>query len=151
MTFSIDHLLFADDLVIFCNADYKKVINLKSRLDLYCSWTGQQVNLDNSKVLFSSNLDGRLKGTIKRILHLNKVKNDVIYLGNPMYFGRSKCRTFNYIKEKVASQFASSRNKLLSQTGRFTLTKFIDFSPPSSFTFLLFGCYGQKISLDKCC
>lgn len=62
-----------------------------------------------------------------------------MYLGNPLFFSRSKTKTFNFLKEKVKSRLASWRNRLLSQAGRITLVKSVVNSMPlySMSTFLL--------------
>ena len=53
-TFS--HLLFADDLVLFAKADRKNCVAIREVLDSFCSISGQKVNQEKSRVLFSPNV-----------------------------------------------------------------------------------------------
>lgn len=103
----IDHLLFANDLVLFCRADCAEVANLKACLEKYCIWTGQRVNLDKSGIFFSSNIPGHLRGVLKRLLGLAEIKENAKYLGNPMFIGQSKRQAFNCLKERVTSRLDS--------------------------------------------
>lgn len=40
----ITHLMYADDLLIYCKTDKNEVIAVKECLDLYCKWTGQRID-----------------------------------------------------------------------------------------------------------
>lgn len=52
----VSHLMYADDLVIYCKADMEETREIKNCLDLYCEWTGQRINWDKSDIHFNSNV-----------------------------------------------------------------------------------------------
>jgi hypothetical protein len=51
----LNHILFADDLVIFTTASSVEATLIKSCLDKYGCWSGQAVNIQKSTILFSKN------------------------------------------------------------------------------------------------
>lgn len=69
--------------------------------------------MEKSCIFYSSNLDGRTRSIVKRLLHLWEIKSDARYLGNPMFFYRSKIKACNYIREMVANRLSSWKRKLL--------------------------------------
>jgi hypothetical protein len=54
-TKSITHFLFADDLLIFAKATSFEARTIQSYLTSDCAWSGQQVNVAKSYLLFSKN------------------------------------------------------------------------------------------------
>ena len=50
---AINHLLFANDLLIFGQASLSEALNIKSCLAKYCSWSGQSINIHKSSISFS--------------------------------------------------------------------------------------------------
>jgi hypothetical protein len=68
----ITHLLFADDLIIFAKATSTKATSIKSGLDLFCSWSGQKVNIGKSSLLFSKNTLSSTICSIKGIVPYKK-------------------------------------------------------------------------------
>lgn len=49
----ITHLMYTDDLVIYCKINIQEATKVKKALDLYCLWTGQRINWDKLDVHFS--------------------------------------------------------------------------------------------------
>lgn len=54
---TISHLMYADDLVIYCKATEEEVREVHHCLQTYCQWTGQAINWGKSLVHFSRNVD----------------------------------------------------------------------------------------------
>jgi hypothetical protein len=50
---AVNHLLFADDSLLFVKANAEGARDVIALLDKYCAALGQRVNLDKSSVFFS--------------------------------------------------------------------------------------------------
>lgn len=51
----LSHMFFADDLILFGRATKENITNVMHCLDTFCSFSGQRVNPNKSKILFSKN------------------------------------------------------------------------------------------------
>ena len=49
----VNHLLFADDSLLFFRASVDRAKSVSNLLDTYCNASGQRVNRDKSSILFS--------------------------------------------------------------------------------------------------
>ncbi|OMO64639.1 reverse transcriptase [Corchorus capsularis] len=115
---SISHLFFADDSLIFLRAaldECEVVLNILHDFELA---TGQQVNIDKSAILFSSNISSGLQDSIMRRLGVSRVLERDKYLGLPIMIGKNKKQELNFIKERLLQRVASWRNKLFSIVGK---------------------------------
>ena len=97
----ISNLLFADDSLVFCQANQREVQVLMEILDLYASASWQCINLEKSSIYFSSNTEARHREEIKNILRVKEVARFESYLGLPTLIGRSKYQTFSFLKDRV--------------------------------------------------
>lgn len=135
----LNHLLFADDLVIFTHANSLQAGIIKDCLAKYNLWSGQLMNVDKLNILFSPNTTLSTKVSILKILPYAETPLSVKHLGLPMFFDRSKQSSFIDILEKVQSKIEGWRFKTLSQTGKSVLLKVVASSSPlyamSSFMF----------------
>lgn len=98
----VTHLLFADDRFLFFKAQVNEVLKIKSILEEYADQSGQSINFQKSGIFYSSNVrrDRQLEFS-----ELPGVQNDISnsnYLGLPALIGRSKKRTFGFLKEKIS-------------------------------------------------
>lgn len=53
--------------MVSCWTIQKNADAVSKCIEIYGSWSGKQVNFENSSILFSRSLDGRLKATIKKL------------------------------------------------------------------------------------
>lgn len=66
----ISHLMFADDLLIFCRANTIEVKKVKRCLNVYCTWSGQSINYAKSIIHFSCNTSDEMKHEILHKLEM---------------------------------------------------------------------------------
>lgn len=69
----ITHLLFADDILIFCRENVDQVGKVINCLKTFCSWTCQNFNSAKSGCYFSKNIQGSLKAAIKSRLNMKEL------------------------------------------------------------------------------
>ncbi|CAL1383991.1 unnamed protein product [Linum trigynum] len=117
----LTHLFFADDLVLFAEANQKQGEEILACLNRFCEASGEQVNKDKSCVFFSKNTRGQLKKSISDTLGMQPTNNLGRYLGVPVVHGRVTKDTYKYILEKVDQRLAGWKARSLSLAGRVTL------------------------------
>lgn len=86
---AITHLMFADDVLVFCRANPNEVKEVFECLNSYCKWTGQKVHIAKSGCFFSKNINGKTKASIKKIFGINELSKDSTYLGNPLFTNKT--------------------------------------------------------------
>ena len=90
---SINHLLFADDSLLF-KIDNGSAEHLRNVLSLYEDCSGQIINKDKSSIMFSKNTPTEVKRHLMRDLEIESEARNEKYLGLPVYIGRSKTQPF---------------------------------------------------------
>jgi hypothetical protein len=135
----LNHLLFADDLVIFTTATATEAGIIQTCLDKYSRWSGQTVNVTKSNIIFSKNTAPSMISAIQTILPYTCTLATARHLGLPLLFGKSKTATFSDILDKVQAKIEGWRSKTLSQAGKTVLVKVVASAIPSyaMSTFLL--------------
>ena len=69
-------------------------------LNLYSSWSRQQVSLHKSGVFFSQNIQGLQKKRINETLEMGTMKGNEKYLGNPMFPSRNGMKDFDFYQRE---------------------------------------------------
>ena len=82
---SISHLLFADGLMVFGKANAKEASSILSCLNKHSLLSCQQVNFENSVILFSKNTKPIAQAEITPILGLKLIPPKAKYLGIPSF------------------------------------------------------------------
>jgi hypothetical protein len=145
----LNHLLFADDLIIFSTATSSEATIIKDCLAQYCLWSGPSVNHVKSNLLFSKNTASSTITAIQSILHYAVTPATARHLGLPLLFGKSKAAAFSDILDRVQGKIDGWRSKTLSQAGKTILVKVVASAIPSyaMSSFLLPDGFCHKLDL----
>ena len=114
----VNHLLFADDTMLFCKTNVRNCRELSSILRRYEQSSGQSINLDKSTVTFSGKTPDSVKDRVKNVLGILKEGGMGKYLGLPESFGRSKRDVFTGVVDKIRQRAHSWTTKFLSGAGK---------------------------------
>lgn len=84
----ISHLLFADDVLLFCQAMSDQVLLVAKTLHDFCVVSGMKVNLDKSRMFCSKNIPQDVLQNVSHLLGIERAANLGKYLGIPLLKGR---------------------------------------------------------------
>jgi len=119
----INHLLFADDSILFGKANLDEWRHMKNILEVYERASGQKVNLEKTSIYFSNNTKEEERTSILQETGLIPTQCYESYLGLPTFVGRSRIATFNYIKSRIWNRMNGWKEKFLSHAGKEVLIK----------------------------
>ncbi|KAL3825541.1 hypothetical protein ACJIZ3_021570 [Penstemon smallii] len=119
----ISHLLYADDLIIYCRANLDDVHSVFKILEKFSTWSGQIVNTGKSFIHFSRNVDNHFNILVENELNLRECDHNSKHLGLPFCKKRSRSQAFNDIIVKLQQKLNGWRSKNLSHAGRGILVK----------------------------
>jgi len=131
MAKGITRSLFADDLIIYGDLQASKIDHFKKALDLYFLASGQQVNLQKSRIFID--YDRVPLGIIQKLktsFNIPFCEEHFFHLGAPIIKGRPKLSHFSYLLELINSRLALWQCKYISFAGRVTLVKSVISSIP---------------------
>jgi len=118
------HVLYVDDIFVFCRAYNESLRNLSTFLKIYSDFSVQYVN--NSKIsFFTMDNSTRFVTKIQRILSCSHDSLSFNYLGVPIFFGAPKSRFLQSLVDKVKLKLASWKGKSLSMMGRIQLVNMV--------------------------
>ena len=100
-------------------------------LSLYEDCPGQIINKEKSSIMFSKNARSAEKQQMMTALGINVEARNEKYLGLPVYMGRSKEKTFAYLKDRFWKRIQGWKEKLLSKAGKEILIKSVAQAIPS--------------------
>lgn len=119
----VNHLLFADDSLLFFKADDETAVQVQEVLDVYCRASGQSINLDKSSIFFSKGCpEGRRNG-IKEMLSVQCETLTEKYLGMPTNVGRDKNEKLQYIKDSLWKKVQGWIERTMSAAGKDVIIK----------------------------
>lgn len=119
----INHLLFADDCLIFIKAELPQLEELRTVMGTYESLAGQQINYSKFEICESRNLDEVILRTYRDYLSMTMVQQHSKYLGLPLVVGKNKTAVFRSTEDRMQSKVLNWKSLLLSIAGRETLIK----------------------------
>ncbi|BBH09066.1 hypothetical protein Prudu_021464 [Prunus dulcis] len=127
---AVSHLFFADDLVLFAEANSTQARVLKSCLERFYNASGQTVNYDKSVVFCSPNTRKETAKEVSLICGSPLTEDLGKYLGMPMLHSRITKLTYGSLIDKVHKRLASWKSKFLSLAGRATLIQAVTSAVP---------------------
>jgi hypothetical protein len=120
---AVNHLLFADDSLLFVKASDEGAVEVNEILEKYCQASGQRINLDKSSVFFSKGCPEGQRQAVKEILNVPNETLNEKYLGMPSEVGRSKNGAFKYLKDRIWKKIQGWLEILLVVGGKEVLIK----------------------------
>jgi hypothetical protein len=114
----INHLLFADDCLLFFKADARNAQAVQESLTKYCQASGQKVNLAKSSIFFSKRCKQTIRDNIKSITQVENESLSAKYLGLPTEVERTTNGAFKYLKDKVWNKIQGCIEQTLSAGGK---------------------------------
>ncbi|KAL0378405.1 UNVERIFIED_CONTAM: LINE-1 retrotransposable element O protein [Sesamum radiatum] len=115
---TISHLLYADDLLIFCMTEERDAQAIRRCLEKFEVWSSQMTNSRKSLIHFSQNVLGRQKILIQDILQMPECTHRVKHLGPPFCKPGARSQVFNELPEKLSNKLSSWKAKNLSRAGK---------------------------------
>jgi hypothetical protein len=96
----VNHLLFADDSLLFFKANLESALVVKETLQQYCDASGQQINTDKSSIHFAKKCQQSVRDEIKGVLNVQNECLSEKYLGMPSDVGAAMNGVFKYLKDR---------------------------------------------------
>ncbi|PKU79785.1 Putative ribonuclease H protein [Dendrobium catenatum] len=120
--FYINHLMYADDLLMMGESSRENANMLKTCLKHFATISGLHINPSKSAIIFSSNDPNNQ--TICEELGIHNINLHLTYLGIPISPKRLKTTHFQPLLSKISALLAGWKNKFLSFAGRVQFLKF---------------------------
>ncbi|KAL0438810.1 UNVERIFIED_CONTAM: hypothetical protein Slati_2364000 [Sesamum latifolium] len=127
----VSHLLFADDTLVFCEANETQIGEIQRILNGYEKASGQVINFQKSSMVIGGRMSELRKVQLAAILGVRVVPFHERYLGLPATSGRSRGALFQGIKDRIWDRISGWNSKLLSQAGKSVLVKSVLQSLPT--------------------
>ena len=115
------HLLFADDVLLFCRGSKKNMETLNHIFKVYGELSGQCISYEKSKIFFGNSFSQPCINSLLNVFPLSRGFLPVCYLGVPLFQGSPKRRFLQSIADKIRDRFSQWKGNSLSIAGRLTL------------------------------
>ncbi|CAL0303089.1 unnamed protein product [Lupinus luteus] len=143
------HVLYVDDIFIFCKGKRRELLLLRSLIDNYSDASGQCVNASKSKFFTASTSPTKIS-SISQVLGFSNGSLPLMYLGVPIFLGKPRKIYLQRIADKIIHKLATWKGSLLSIMVRIEMVK----SVIQSMLIFSFNIYAWPATLlnhlDKC-
>lgn len=133
----ISHLIFADDVLLFCHGDNDSVTCLMKAIDLFASISGLSANASKSLVFFG-NVPSVVQDYTVALSKFNRGVLPVNYLGLPLISGKLTKRDCQPLLSRICGKIEVWTSKFISQAGRAQLINSVVFGMHNNWSMYLF-------------
>ena len=117
----VSHLLFADDTLIFCNADQAQIAHLRAVFFWFEAVSGLKVNLAKSEMVPVGVVPNL--GSLVELMGCNIRSLPITYLGLPLGANFNSKTIWNTMIEKMEKKLGGWKQLYLSKGGKLTLLR----------------------------
>ncbi|VFQ90505.1 unnamed protein product [Cuscuta campestris] len=126
----INHLAFADDLILFTNGHFRNLLRIKGILESYLAASSQAINFDKSKFYSPTRTPSASLCAMERALNMKPGPKPFTYLGAPICRGKLKKEHCSPLINHFDKFISSWYSKALNPIGRLILIKHVLSSIP---------------------
>ncbi|WMV58521.1 hypothetical protein MTR67_051906 [Solanum verrucosum] len=119
----INHLSFADDVIVFTSTDKHSMKLIMDTLEEYEHTSNQLINKEKSHFMVPTNTPQDIISTIQEVTGFSQKDSPITYLGCPLYIGRQMIIFYSQLVEKVSKKICGWKARILSFGGKITLIK----------------------------
>ncbi|XP_074276997.1 uncharacterized protein LOC141600652 [Silene latifolia] len=116
----LSHLMFADDLLLFCKGDISSIMVLMRSFATFSYASGLQMSQTKTSAYFNG-VQNSVKADILQVSGFSEGLPPFRYLGVPITCGRMKKQDCNILVERLVERIRKFGTKKLSYAGRLTL------------------------------
>ncbi|RZC81200.1 hypothetical protein C5167_043775 [Papaver somniferum] len=120
---SVSHLFFADECLLFINANLFNVNNLLKIIEDFSAASGQMVNFNKSNVHYSIHVPHRFRRILTRRLKVPIMTAKEKYLGIPLLIGKNKVECFKGLVDRVKHRLSNWNGESMSQCSKSLMIK----------------------------
>lgn len=119
----ISHLFFADDLVLFAEADLFQAQVISKIMETFCDHSGHKISYEKTQFYCSPNVPSDVVHSLSEFMEFRHTDDLGKYLGVPLIHGRVSKLTYQSIVDKTLGKTDAWNPHLFSLAGRLTLCK----------------------------
>ena len=127
----ISHLLYADDTIIFCEANSEQLMYLRWTLMWFKAFSSLRINLNKSEIIPLGRVDN--VEVLASELGCGVGSLPTMYLGLPLGAPHRAMGVWDSIEERFRKRLSSWKRQYISKGGRLTLIRSTLSSPPIYF------------------
>ncbi|CAM8999011.1 unnamed protein product [Rhodiola kirilowii] len=120
----LNHLMFADDVIILSKAYPSSLLKIKEALNTFNEWSGLIVSEEKLAIYFGGCNENE-ENLLSSLANFQKGQLPFNYLGVPLHGKRLKGAYFSMIIDKMTSKIKAWSSRFLSYAGRLVLVKHV--------------------------